>query len=314
MPPGGAGLALFYLYYLLRRKQLRTLLFSALLAIGGLAITCSIFVFIALGGGYLSEMMQAIFAGGFGYATSSREGSELLAQWINRIFILLVLVGAIFAYRFERKKVGASEGDGRDYLPDYFGINMAFACLIYFLIARFTNYYHGAICFLILYLFYLFSFIPFKRNLGIKLSSSIYGFLSLGAMVVFLCMYYGFGAYGFSYANSQAIKEDVSLIPEEERKKEGNLLAIDIDSGIYLVAEATIDFPYYANQTWWSGKVIDSIGLTIAYLQSEDRPTYLLVSTSEATWNNFGETIDAYYDIYMPEQVKNSSFSIYRAI
>lgn len=309
----GAGLALFYLIWLVKEKRYRHLLFTALFAIGGLAVTCSIFLFIALGGGYLNEMMKAIFVDGFHYLFSDAGNEYIVHQWGNRIAVLLIAIIGIFIYHYERKKVKETEGEKRNYLPDFFAFNLFFACLIYFIIARFTHYYYCAVCFVILYIFYLASFWSIKKWKSF-FSPLIYGSTVVGVASVLLSMYYGFGGAGFSYARSQAIKDDVYLISEEERKEKGNILALDLDTGVYLVAEATTDFRYYAYQSWWNDKVIDVSSAVNAYLASRERPTYLLVSNSELTWTNFGEAVRTYYSPYQPEKIKNDIFTIYKAV
>lgn len=310
----GGGLALFYLIWLLKEKRYRTLLISGLLAFASCLLVSSIFIFIALGGGYLKEMLKAIFVDGFTYLGSKKEGEYIVMQWTNRIGLLLVAITAIFIYLYERRKAKEAEPEKRNHLPEFFAFNTFFACFIYFIIARFVNYYYGAICFVILYIFYFCSFFSF-RKISKKIFSSCFYVFTLGALLtIFLTMYYGHGSWGFSYAENLKIKEDISLIPEEERKEKGNFFALDLYTGVYIVAEATTDFPYYTNQTWWTGKVIDAVSLTNAYLEKEGRPTYLLVSNEEATWNNFGETISKYYEPYMPEQIQNSIFKIYRTI
>lgn len=309
----GAGLAIFYIIYLLRNKKYRTLAFATLFSFLSFALCFGVFLLIAYTGGYLKEMITISFGNAFNYAFSSQDDSYSSLKLANRIGVTIVAIIGILLYIRERKI--SKRNQQEDPLSFFFLFNLLFACLIYFIIAQFTHYYYGGATFFILYLFHASSYFKKVNLISKKIAIGSYSTSIITILIIFMTMYYGNAfsdSVGFSYSRGQEIKEDISLISEEERREEGNLLAINLDAGIYEMAGANVSFPYFCYQSWWTKKnTVNAVEYTIDYLESEDRPGYLVVSLDETTKEDFGEVIQSYYHIFHENEITNGVFAIY---
>jgi hypothetical protein len=271
----------------------------------GLAIPYAIILPFASQGGYLEPMMKAIFADSFLYVNSKHADWEM-SRWLNRLLIFLVYLLGVFFFLLERKK-------GDKEIALFFFISASIAATLYFVFARFTTYYWSGYSFYILNLVYAVSLLPLwgkeKKRSWTTLVLSFWALFAGVWSVSLIALYYTSGVGNFSYHSAQEIETFIrDNITEEERKKEGNVFALDCDAAVYTIGEITTNEKYLVNQSNWSGFIPGVHAELSVYLSSASRPHYLLVSSAKETWANFGDIVSPYY---VNSGLSTASFTLY---
>ena len=297
----GGVIAVAFFVYALRKKLGWELLFDALFALAGLALIYALILPFAIAGGYFEAMMKAIFTDSFAYTQRS---DWQLARWHNRLLIVGVYLLGVLFYGIERKR-----GDRQIAL--FFFVSASLATPLYFLVARFTTYYWSGYPFYILNLIYAVSLLdPWGRKHPHSWVKPLLGLWALFATtwsVTIVSLYYTVGINDFSYASAKMSADFVlKEIPEEERMKKGNVFALDLDAGLYLVGGITTNEKYLVNQSNWAVFLPEVKDEVARYLASPERPHYLLVNLNEPlTEDNFGSVITEYYTfaVSSPNQI-----------
>lgn len=303
---GGVGVIAYFVYYL-KKKWGIELLYDALLAIGGLLIPFVLFWPDAFIKGYAEVMFRSIFVDGFSYVPKGASGE--VEVWINRGIILVVLAAEVFFYRYEKKK-----GDPAIALP--FLIVSLLSSLLYLLVARYYSYYWSGYTFYILDGVYALSLIPplgEKKLLLPKIAWPTLGSLVTLWALALVSLYYTVGLNDFSAKQARNVEAAVLRIPEKERQSPGHVYALDCDPKVYTIGGFISQEKYFANQSWWStfkSGVKDEVR---AYLSSETKPRYVLVSEAKSwTKENFGDVIEKFYQIVPGSTaLSGGAFSLY---
>ncbi len=263
------ALAIAYLAYYFRNERNLELLFNALFGLLGLTVAVVPFVLYAHLGGFLSEMIDAVYLMSSSYLMTSLDS---LGRVLNTIILVLVSCLFLIIGIYLRRKSSIR----REFLEAHL-IALSTALVCYFIIARFTTYYWTSFTYLSAFLtMFLFSF-RLKNGKKKGLYLLIPSLFTLVWSTSVLTIYYGPGFWDFSYKKSQAAALTIRSLPEEAKEK-GSILAIDCNAGVYLLAGVETDFPYFVNQTWWSESRPEVATLTAAYLKGEEAPEYLLAA------------------------------------
>lgn len=301
----GGAIAIYCIVYSIRHKRGIDILYNGLIAVLGLLIPVGIITAYAFSGGFFFEMIDAVYAGGFAYL---KEGAVDVQVIANRVGLAIVLVLLIVSYVFLRKDERLSLD-----VYEFPFVALVVAVIAYFVIARYTTYYWTALTFISAYL----TLFLFTRRFSLKKAAShlfaVPGSLALLWAIVLSSLYYTSGVLGFSYHDSRLVEAAVLAIPEEARSEKGKVYALNCNAAVYLVGGIETDFPYFANQSWWGISRPEVVLKTQAYLSGDGRPLYLLAGKEEGTEKDFGQVIDAYYEV-VPAQVENPEFVLYEAI
>lgn len=300
----GGAIAIYCIVYSARHKKGLDLIYNGLIAVLGLAIPIVSLGAYALVGGFLPEMIDAIYVGGFAYL---RKGAADWLSLANRIGLLFAFLLLILSYRLLHKDKALNQD-----VYEFPFVSLAVAMIAYFAIARYTTYYWTSLTFLSSYLAYFL----FTRRWALRKEASrlclIPASLALLWAIVLTSLYYTSGVLGFSYHESRLIEEAVLAIPEKARAEKGEVYALNCNAAVYIMGDIETDFPYFANQSWWGLSRPEVVSKTNAYLAGEDRPLYLLAGKEEETEKDFGKVIDAYYE-RVPGQIENPAFVLYIA-
>lgn len=301
----GGAIAIYCIVYSVRHKKGLDLVYNGLIAVLGLAIPVVSIGAYALFGGFLPEMIDAVYVGGFAYLKKGATDWLSIANRIGLLIAMLLLVLSYLALRKDRNL----ELD----VYEFPFVALVVAVIAYFVIARYTTYYWTALTFISAYL----TLFLFTRGFSLKKAAqhlfAVPGSLALLWAIVLSSLYYTSGVLGFSYHDSRLVEAAVLAIPEEARSQKGEVYALNCNAAVYLVGEIEADFPYFANQSWWGISRPEVVLKTQAYLSGEGRPLYLLAGKEEGTEKDFGQVIDAYYEV-VPAQIENPEFVLYEAI
>jgi hypothetical protein len=215
---------------------------------------------------------------------------------------------ALFFY-FREKKVRPGNRD----LNVFFLIVGLTTVLLRFILAHYTSYYFAGYTFFVLDLAYFLSTYPSFKKIPrwdlVRSFSCLFAVWSFvwGAIVV--SCYYTVGFEDFSYSQSVSYREEiVDTIPAADRETPGAVYALDCDAAVYLDGGIVTGNPYFCSQSWWASDNSEVLPSVIAYLSSEDKPKWLLVSPSEETAENFGDVVAEYY---AATGTANEKFTIY---
>lgn len=295
-------LAYFFLFLRERRKGT-----ELLLAAGTALLSCSlssgVFLLLAHLEGYLPRMMELLISGNGSYLASlGGENYGWLTFFFN-VFLNLAFAG-LFLFLFFRGRTAGSL-----LKPLYLAASVYF--LLMAPLGRYSNYYWPGIM--------AFSFLlgeielPEKAKKPAFLSSSL-AFLLLDVLLLALPigLYWTPGAdwRGLSAEKVALYREDLYLLPEEA-KEEGEVLALNMDSCLYLLGDFFPGCPYVAYQSWWGafdGRVLEEVRDALR----EDPPSYLLLGgrDEEKTWRDFGDILEDYLP-YRAEEIRNPDWKIY---
>jgi hypothetical protein len=302
---GGAG-AVYYLVYWLRHRKNWDLLFNVSMAILGCALPFAVIFPLALQGGYLSAMEEAIWVQGSSYTWRS---DTPVTTWLCRSMIFFYLLAVIGLFILEQKKATQ-----KTEIPIFFLVIAVTTSLIYLPVIRFYNYIWSGLSFYAVSLSYSFLYLD-KVCKKVSLSKTFMGFCLFAYLVWDACStgcYYGNGLRDFSYASSEAIEDDVVMtIPLLDRETPGQVFALNCDAAVYLDGGITATERFYCSQSWWNVDNSEVNREVRSYLISSSRPKWLLASTDDATHEDYGDLIAAYY---RTTNVKNSHFEIYEVL
>jgi hypothetical protein len=302
---GGAG-AVYYLIYCLRHQKNRDLLFNASMAILGCALPFAVIFPLALQGGYLSAMEEAIWVQGSSYAWRS---DTPVTTWFCRLMIFLYLLAVIGLFVLEQKK-----NSQKKEIAIFFLSIAVVTSLIYLPVIRYYNYIWSGLTFYAVSLSYSFLYLDgiVKK---VSLSKVFMGFCLFAYLMWDVCstgFYYGNGLWDFSYASSKALEADiVNTIPQTDRETQGQVFALNCDAAVYLDGDIIATERYFCSQSWWNADNPEVNPEVRSYLTSSSRPKWLVASTEEVTQVDYGDLIAAYYQT---TNVKNSHFEIYEAV
>lgn len=287
---GGAILVSYFVYYL-RHHEGMELLYEGLFALLGLGIPFAIFLPIASAGGYLNLMFRSIFLDSIAYV---QDPSENLMRWLNRLLLLGLFILALFLFLFEKK-------NGNKDLALFYFVSACVAIVLYFLVARYTSYYWSGYTFAILNLGFALSLCPsFFKDHPFK-QKALLGTLTSFVLIWFSILLSGYYTNGvmnlnFSYYSSKAIEETVLTIPEQARKTEGRVYALDCDAAIYEDGGIVAGNRYLVNQSHWTSFMPEVKQEVTDYLTSSSRPTYIIFNErGEDTEKYFGDLVRQYY-------------------
>ncbi|MCR5692697.1 MAG: hypothetical protein K6G74_01825 [Bacilli bacterium] len=274
---------------------------NALAAFLAFAIVSSVFVVIAISGGYLVEMLKATFLENFTYI--GRTANFPLEQVFFRIGAGLLIVIAFVVYFLERK--WGADAVMRNFLFTLF--LSVFVPLIF--LGRYLSYLLcGVTLFSICLSFFIKSIPEGKGSLFTqRIMASIFaaGIVLFGVLTPVL--YYTTGVADLSYAlNSQDEKALLETIPLEDRKDE-KVFAIDCSCSVYLSLGTISEERFYANQSWWSLDNEEVIPEVITFIKTK-KPTWIVLSKDPLSKENFGEALSDYRLI----SEKAARFDIYR--
>lgn len=289
----------------LRRKKDMSLLWNALIAIGGALIPYAIIIPIALKGGYLEAMFEAIFVQSAHYIGREEVSLE---TWILRFAAALFAVASFFVRRFEAKRRPEAAP-----IADFLFSVLLLSSLLYLPTIKFTSHLWSGISFYALYVAYFSVFAPGLRTKAFS-QKAFPAFCALALLLwdgITVSLYYGPGLRDFSYSEAVSIQQAIAAIPEKDRNAEGQVFALDCDAGIYLDGGIIVDERFFCNQSWWALDNDEVLPEVRGYLEGAGRPKWLIVSTRPETKDNFGDLIAEYYAIWAePESLP---FGIYEA-
>ena len=303
----GGCFAVYYFVYYLKKERNLDLLWAVLSALLGCAIPFAVFIGVAYGGGYLSAMYRAIYVQSWAYM---QKRIPLNAIWTNRVLVLGFLIAFASFYLRERKAYPQNA-----VLNEFFLIVGVLSSVLYFVIARFASYYYSGYTFYAVAMTYFFaSFKPSPKRSKIRLfktTSSVFGALAVVWSVSLVSCYYSQGLGDFSYKKSKTIEETVlNAIPEQDRKTEGKVYALNCDAVVYRVGHIVVNDKYCINQTWWAYDNPDVFPTVRDYLSSSARPEWLLVSSNPETLKYYGDVVGLYYQ---KTGTETEEFAIYLA-
>ena len=216
---------LCYLVYAIKHKCFKDLLFNALIAIGGLVVALAPAFIHAYSGGFLKEMFEATLLNNFSYVGAAQK--DPVIQWTARAVVILVF-GGYFAMLFiNRKKLL-----GDEFI--YFLVIGGVLFILQLLIAYYTHYLLATFTVLFVFIPYLISKF-FKEEKKWMLIPKITALLfAVACSLVYPIKYYS----QLKPATLEIVRE-VNLFVDETSKKNGAVLCVDTNPGIYLAAGIT---------------------------------------------------------------------------
>ncbi len=304
---GGVS-ALYFVIYSTKNKRFWDLLWNALTAIVGCAIPFAIFYPMAIQGGYLNQMVYAIFLQSGHYLLRNITGTVFIYIF-NRALVVVAVAYYCFSYHFMKKNMPAEKE-----LNFYFLFLGLASSLIYFFALGYFTYFLSGFGFICLDLIYSISAFPPLKKIDLR---KLLTYAVLTASVVYNAIlvtgYYTFGVYDFSYQESKRIKEDVLAIPEEDRKTAGKVFAIDLGTAIYLDGDIVVNERFLCFTSWFSNDNDNVTPEVISYISGEisgvAKPKWLLIPAQNPNVK-FNDAIDKYYVFYSRP---NDTFAIYEA-
>lgn len=299
--------SLFCLVYALKHHRYAFLGINAGIAIFACLIPFAIFFPIAYRGGYLSEMVNAVYVQSFSYVGHNAQNSDILTLIDKLIAFLLAFLYWGF-YLYQRKK-----GIGEEDLRLFFLLIGSLSNALIGLLMGYSHYLQAGFGWGCFGLLYDFESIQGKAHLSFKKAS--FPVLSV-ALVVYLSFflggYYLGGSYlPNSYYHTEEVAKDIALIKENAGDEEGAVFALDCDPAIYLQGEFVVNQRFLAYQY---SMLLDNPGAKkeiSAYLTSEGKPKWLLIHQGSTCFLTLKDEIAAAYS-ETPE-FSNSVFVAYKA-
>ena len=301
-----------FLFFLRKKEKVGRLLMDAGIAVLGLVPPLALFIGLAAGGGYLTEMMGAILNGNAGYIGSIGTDNNPLPIFLFVFLGMLCASATYFTLGFLYRKRSL----GNDQAVSLLSFSSALFLLLLSPLMRYTHYLWAALPLFIPPL----TDLPFRWGAkGEKawrlaiVSLAGLGF-SLSSVLNPSLYWSGVGAYGLSVQKSEEYLHDMSLIPEEAYR-EGKVYALDADSSLYLIREDFIapDCPYLHFQSWWSAFSEEIQEGVETYLLGPDRPEYILLGQKEETLRRFRKALEDYRP-YKVQETRNDCFLIYSLV
>jgi hypothetical protein len=308
---GGMGAVYYVVQYARKKSKISALFANMGIAILGCLIPFAIIYPLAVQGGYLNTMFDAIFVTSSHYWV--RHWSEFNGYaFTNRLLCVLAFVYALLGLReFRKKKFSGLAYD----LGEYFLVMALGASVLYFFVAGYFHYFQSGFAFVILAFEYSLRLFPLKAEHQEKCRKRISLFMGV-AITTFSCLYligyYTVGFFDFSYAHSEMILTSLEENVPDSAWQEGKVFAIDCDPSVYLDGNTVVQERYCAFTYWWNQDNSSVAKEVQEYLLSEKHPDYLLVGNADAALDHdYDAIIAAHYETLVAE---NSAFRIYRYV
>lgn len=218
------SLYIFYFVYFLRHKTGLQLLYNALAALFGFALTVGVFFLYCYSQGYLKEMIQIEYINGLRYS-----GFSSWVVFVLRPVLALYLFGIVLVYR-HMYKIGYNKE-----MTLFFLVMNLSSILLEILMARFVHYLQSYLVLLSFSLTYAISSYPLpKKKKLVQIGGP--SFLStVGAIVgcFYLVYYYAIPNTTFSKHVNDTLKEEIrKAIPDVDHAKEDELYLVDVNAAL----------------------------------------------------------------------------------
>lgn len=295
----GLALVIFYFVYYLWKERNWNLLWNALVCLLGFAISLAPSIILALSGGYLKAMIDAVIGQSLAYVGNHPDPFRIWARLVCLIVSLIFLFLSFLVGKREGKEMGW-----------FFFVVTLITGAINIIIARFPHYWLSS--FPLLLLAATFSLCPkdemkLKRpklwkGLAISLAT-----LDIVVSSVWMGLYYipskaltiaNDGEIGSVYKLNQEACAQLDAINESDPDKNEEVYPVDCNAGVLVYLGRLSSCRFVADQSWWATDNPTVLPETKDFIVTE-KPVWIVTSNhglqhEESLWS----LIKSSYSVY----------------
>lgn len=300
--------ALMFIAMLIKEKQIKLLIFTALTAIGSLAIIMTAFYIPAFQLGYAKEMFNDAIIHNFFYMSSTPLDVDIFIS--KGIAIVLLAISILFTVHIYKNK----KNDQYSFMFAFTSIGVS---LLYIVIGHYLAYFLSISIFIAIFLTYYLSKVLLKpkQEETKSVSSAGLGFcITIGMLVIDLVLCYGPINNIISYKEEQNLITNLAIIKQEQKDKENlNVYAVDLTTSIYIEENIDTHFNIFANQSWWSyadPSIKEKVGVRL----NEGIYDYIFLGYGNCR-DYFLEKMEGVYSVYKPSgYIESTQYQLFKKI